>query len=88
MWDSKGNKYIDALAGLWCTALGAVLTLPFGILLMTDYFCMNAQCFIVEFDCMPHLIFNSWCNIMLPFYANKNLIKMLTCLCYGALTVL
>jgi 4-aminobutyrate--pyruvate transaminase len=22
VWDSKGNKYIDALAGLWCTALG------------------------------------------------------------------
>jgi acetylornithine/succinyldiaminopimelate/putrescine aminotransferase len=36
VWDSKGNKYIDALAGLWCTALGAVLTLRFGILLMTD----------------------------------------------------
>jgi 4-aminobutyrate--pyruvate transaminase len=22
VWDNKGNKYIDALAGLWCTALG------------------------------------------------------------------
>nr|CAB3502957.1 unnamed protein product [Digitaria exilis] len=22
VYDSNGNKYIDALAGLWCTALG------------------------------------------------------------------
>jgi 4-aminobutyrate--pyruvate transaminase len=22
VWDNKGNKYLDALAGLWCTALG------------------------------------------------------------------
>lgn len=22
VYDSKGNKYLDTLAGLWCTALG------------------------------------------------------------------
>jgi 4-aminobutyrate--pyruvate transaminase len=22
VWDNKGNKYLDALAGLWCASLG------------------------------------------------------------------
>ena len=22
VWDDQGNKYIEALAGLWCTSLG------------------------------------------------------------------
>lgn len=24
MWDRKGKKYLDALAGLWCVSLGKI----------------------------------------------------------------
>lgn len=24
MWDRKGTKYLDALAGLWCVSLGKI----------------------------------------------------------------
>ena len=25
LWDSKGNQYLEGMAGLWCTALGCLL---------------------------------------------------------------
>lgn len=43
VWDNKGNKYLDALAGLWCASLGKLKNAfeLLGFVKQLNFFCIS-----------------------------------------------